>query len=210
MNKIALVPVYVLQLRDGGYAYEAIAENTVDAAGHGPCGFPRGFAGAENIELTEQEQPIQADILSLMRPENAPKSTTIHLDIDVPEDQAAEQRTFSQELISSKGDVLNVEFRFTVRGAAMGEGQWATVEQWLRQLVLGSVQYVQADSESLAHVIYDGYRAQRVTAIPGETGMPRLGQRGPAAGGHRLQRALLSRAVRRCEWRRHPTPAAKG
>ena len=88
-----------------------------------------GFAGAENIELTEQKQPIQADILSLMRPENAPKSTTIHLDIDVPEDQAVEQRAFNQELISSKGDVLNVEFRFTVRNTAMGEGQWATVEQ---------------------------------------------------------------------------------
>ena len=131
-----------------------------------------GFAGAENIDQAEQKQPIQADILSLMRPERAPKSTTIHLDVDIPEDQAAQQRTFNQELISSRGDVLNVEFRFTVRGVAMGEGQWATVEQWLRQLVLGSVQYVQADSESLAHVIYDGYRAQRVTAVPGETGMP--------------------------------------
>ena len=54
----------------------------------------------------------------------------------------------------------------------MGEGQWATVEQWLKQLVLGSVQYVQADSESLAHVIYDGYRAQRIAAMPGETGLP--------------------------------------
>ena len=43
MNKIALLPVYVMQLRDGGYAYEAIEENTVDAAGHGPCGFPRGL-----------------------------------------------------------------------------------------------------------------------------------------------------------------------
>ena len=131
-----------------------------------------GFAGAENIETTEQKQPIQADILSLMRPESAPKSTTIHTDVNVPEDQVAEQRAFNQELISSRGDVLNVEFRFTVRNAAMGEGQWATVEQWLKQLVLSSVQYVQADSESLAHVIFDSYRVQRVTAMPGETGMP--------------------------------------
>lgn len=128
-----------------------------------------GFAGAEN---TEDAQPIQADILSLMRPENAPKSTTIHMDANVPEDEAAERRTFDQELISSKGDVLNVEFKFTVKNAVMGEGQWATVEQWLKQLVLSSVQYVQADSESLAHVIFDSYRAQRVTAVPGETGMP--------------------------------------
>lgn len=131
-----------------------------------------GYAGAENIELTEQKQPIQADILSLMRPESKPKSTTIHTEVDVPEDQVAEQRAFNQELISSRGDVLNVEFRFTVRNAAMGEGQWATVEQWLKQLVLSSVQYVQADSESLAHVIFDGYRVQRVTAMPGETGLP--------------------------------------
>ena len=128
-----------------------------------------GYAGAEEIQRTP---PVQADILSLMRPENAPKTTTIHMETDVPEDQAAERRTFNQELISSKGDVLNVEFRFAVKNAAMGEGQWATVEQWLKQLVLGSVQYVQADSESLAHVIYDGYRVQRVTAVPGETGMP--------------------------------------
>ena len=124
------------------------------------------LAGAENIELTEQEQPIQADILSLMRPENAPKTTTIHMETNIPAEQVAEQRDFNQELISSRGDILNVEFKFTVRNAAMGEGQWATVRQWLKQLVLSSVQYVQADSESLAHVIYDGYRAQRVTAMP--------------------------------------------
>jgi hypothetical protein len=43
VNKIAFLPVYVMQLRDGGYAYEAIAENTVDAAGNGPCGFTRGL-----------------------------------------------------------------------------------------------------------------------------------------------------------------------
>ena len=128
-----------------------------------------GLAGAEDIQQT---QPVQGDILSLMGAENAPKTTTIHMDANIPEDQMAERRAFNQELISSKGDVLNVEFKFAVKNAAMGEGQWATVEQWLKQLVLGSVQYVQADSESLAHVIYDGYRAQRVTAVPGETGMP--------------------------------------
>ena len=128
-----------------------------------------GYAGAED---NTQIQPIQADILSLMRPENAPKSTNIHLDNDVPEAQAAQRHTFNQELISSRGDVLNVEFRFTVKNAAMGEGQWATVKQWLKQLVLSSVQYVQADSESLAHVIYDSYRVQRIAAIPGETGLP--------------------------------------
>ena len=130
------------------------------------------FGGLATAENTEEKQPIQADILSLMRPENAPKTTTIHMETNIPAEQVAEQRDFNQELISSRGDILNVEFKFTVRNAAMGEGQWATVRQWLKQLVLSSVQYVQADSESLAHVIYDGYRAQRVTAMPGETGMP--------------------------------------
>ena len=124
------------------------------------------FGGLATAENTEEKQPIQADILSLMRPENAPKTTTIHMETNIPAEQVAEQRDFNQELISSRGDILNVEFKFTVRNAAMGEGQWATVRQWLKQLVLSSVQYVQADSESLAHVIYDGYRAQRVTAMP--------------------------------------------
>ena len=43
VNKIAFLPVYVMQLRDGGYAYEAIAKNTVDDAGDGPRDFSRGI-----------------------------------------------------------------------------------------------------------------------------------------------------------------------
>ena len=93
-------------------------------------------AGAEAIRQT---QPVQADILSLMSTASAPKSTNIHFGVNVPEDEVEEARTFNQELLSSRGDVLNVEFRFKVRNAAMGEGQWATVTQWLQDLVLASV-----------------------------------------------------------------------
>ena len=50
-----------------------------------------GFAGAEdNADKQPIKQPIQADILSLMRPESAPKSTTIHIDVDIPEGRSEE------------------------------------------------------------------------------------------------------------------------
>lgn len=128
-----------------------------------------GLAGAEN---TKDAQAWQADILKLMDPDKAPKATSIRYDAAVPEGDVAERRSYNQELVSSKGDVLNVEFKFVIRETALGEGQWATVSEWLKDLVLSSVQYVQADSESLANVISDGYQARRLGATPGETGMP--------------------------------------
>lgn len=133
------------------------------------------IASAVTITNAEEntEEPIwQADILKLMNPDTAPSTTGIHCALDLAEDAQVERRVYSQDLVSSKGDTLNVEFRFAVVGEPMGEGQWATVTEWLKALVLGSVQYVQADSESLAHVIYEGYRAKRIAATPGETGMP--------------------------------------
>ena len=128
-----------------------------------------GFTSAEN---TEEATEWQADILKLMNAAAAPSSTAIHLDPRLPAGAEVETRTYNQELVSSKGDVLNVEFRFALNGIEMGEAQWTTVTDWLKQLVLSSVQYVQADSESLANVIADSYRAQRIAATPGETGMP--------------------------------------
>ncbi len=127
-------------------------------------------AGLGSAEDTKEEW--QADILKLMKPENAPKSTSIHYDLDLPEDGQVERHICNQELVSSKGDVLNVEFRFALNGLAMGEGQWATVEEWLKGLVLGSVQNVSADSESLANVVAQRYRDERASAVAGETGMP--------------------------------------
>ena len=128
-----------------------------------------GFTSAEN---TEEEAEWQADILKLMNASAAPSSTSIHLDPRLPAGAEVETRTYNQELVSSRGDVLNVEFRFALNGIQMGQAQWTTVTDWLKQLVLSSVQYVQADSESLANVIAESYRAQRIAAVPGETGMP--------------------------------------
>ncbi len=133
------------------------------------CAALWGFAGAED---TKDAQPWQADILQLMDPALAPRTTTIRFHPQLPEDGEVERRSYNQELISSKGDVLNVEFRFAIGDAPLGEGQWATISEWLKDLVLASVQYVQADSESLANVISEGYQAQRLGATPGETGMP--------------------------------------
>ena len=133
------------------------------------CATLLGAAGAEN---TRDTQDWQADILQLMDPAKAPRTTTLRFDPQLPEEGAAEHRTYDQELVSSKGDVLNVEFNFAVTGDPLGEGQWATVCEWLKDLVLASVQYVQADPESLANVISEGYQARRLGAVPGETGMP--------------------------------------
>ena len=133
------------------------------------CATLLGAAGAEN---TRDTQDWQADILQLMDPAKAPRTTTLRFDPQLPEEGAAEHRTYDQELVSSKGDVLNVEFNFAVAGDPLGEGQWATVCEWLKDLVLASVQYVQADPESLANVISEGYQARRLGAVPGETGMP--------------------------------------
>lgn len=128
-----------------------------------------GFSSAEN---TRDAQPWQADILKLMSEETAPKSTGIHCELDLPEGAEVQRKTYSQQLVSSKGDVLNIEFRFAIAGAPMGEGQWATVTDWLKSLVLSTVQNVSADSESLANVVFEGYRARRIAAVPEETGMP--------------------------------------
>ena len=125
-----------------------------------------------NAEKNTEEPVWQADILKLMDPDTAPSTTGIRCALDLAEGEPVERRVYSQDLVSSKGDTLNVEFRFALLGETMGDGQWATVTEWLKSLVLSSVQYVQADSESLAHVIYEGYRAQRIAATPGETGMP--------------------------------------
>jgi len=130
------------------------------------------LAGSARAIGADEAQPWQADILKLMNPDKAPKTTGIHFDVTVPDGAEPEKHTYSQELISSRGDVLSVEFRFVIPAGEMGEGQWATINEWLKDLVLSSVQYVQADSESLANVIYEGYRARRIAATPGETGMP--------------------------------------
>ena len=130
------------------------------------------FAGSvmSSAEPTEDEA-WQADILKLMNPASAPTTTSVRFD-QKPASAEAGSRTYAQELVSSNGDMLCVEFHFALDGIELGEGQWATITQWLKELVLSSVQNVQADSESLAHVVADAYRARRAAAQPGETGLP--------------------------------------
>lgn len=127
-------------------------------------------AGLGSAEDTKEAW--QADILKLMKPENAPRSTSIHYDLDLPEGAEVTRKSVNQELVSSKGDVLNVEFRFALNGITLGEGQWTAVDDWLKSLVLGAVQNVSADSESLANVVAENYKAKRASATAGETGMP--------------------------------------
>ena len=126
-------------------------------------------AAAEEIR-EESDQTV--GIAALMDAQAIPSVRSIRFTPDVPEAAVAERREYEQDLISSKGDVLNVRLRFVIRGTALGEGQWATVVEWLKQLVLTAVQRVQADPDSLANVISDGYQAGRLGATPGETGMP--------------------------------------
>ena len=127
-------------------------------------------AGLGSAEDTQEAW--QADILKLMKPENAPRSTSIHYDLDLPADAEITRHTCNQELVSTKGDVLNVEFRFALNGVTLGDGQWATIDDWLKDLVLSAVQNVKADSESLANVVAESYQARRAAATAGETGMP--------------------------------------
>ena len=129
-------------------------------------------AGAAGAEYTKADDDWQADILKLMDPDTAPKTTRIRYEANAADGTEAERREYNQELISSKGDVMNVRFSFVIKNEPLGDGQWATISEWLKDLVLASVQYVQADSESLANVISDGYQARRLGATPGETGMP--------------------------------------
>ena len=114
----------------------------------------------------------QADILKLMDPSHAPETTALRCNPELPDTAEVVRRSFSQDLVSSRGDVMNVRFSFALTDGDMGDGQWTTVTDWLKDLVLASVQNVQADSESLANVIYEGYRARRIAATPGETGLP--------------------------------------
>ena len=118
-----------------------------------------GFARSEGAG---EEAPWQADILKLMDPGKAPKSTSVHFERDLPEDVGIPRRSYNQELVSSRGDVLNVEFKFAMTDGELGDGQWATLTDWLKALVLSAVQNVKADSESLAGVIAEGYRADLV------------------------------------------------
>ena len=64
-----------------------------------------GFGTAENAAA---DAPWQADILKLMDPSQAPSITTLSCNPLLPEGAEIVRRSFSQDLVSNRGDVLNV------------------------------------------------------------------------------------------------------
>ena len=110
-------------------------------------------------------------ILSLMDKAHAPSSTSIDFDIERLVRPDTTEKVYAQNLISSKGDTLNIRFSF-IMNREMSEAQWQTVKDWLKGIVLETVQTVQPDSRSLATVVADAYTQGRANAQPGDTGMP--------------------------------------
>lgn len=113
----------------------------------------------------------ESGIMSLMDASRVPASTSMDFDIASNALPDAETKVFSQNLISSNGDILNIRFSFMLN-APMTDAQWQTVKDWLKGVVISSVQNVQADPASLVNVVANAYTAGRAAAQPGETGMP--------------------------------------
>ena len=115
---------------------------------------------AENSAAT----PWRADLTALMDPADIPATTTIKYDVSTPDGSVVEEKRHSVELVSSKGDVLNVEVTFELVNLPLSGDQWAEVTEWLKNLVTSSVQSVGADSESLANVVANAIATQRKSA----------------------------------------------
>ncbi len=105
------------------------------------------YASAENTN------EWRADLTKLLSPEKIPATTTIRYDLKLPEGALTETANRSVELVSSKGDVLNVEVNFELVNLTLTDAQWQEVQDWLKGVVTASVQSVKADSESLANVV---------------------------------------------------------
>ena len=118
------------------------------------------YTSAENAGGT----PWRADLTALMDPKDIPATTAIKYDVDIPEGAMVEEKRHSVELVSSKGDVLNVEVTFELVNLPLSDAQWGEVTEWLKGIVTGAVQSVQADSESLANVVANAVSTQRKNA----------------------------------------------
>ena len=97
----------------------------------------------------------------LMEAGDIPATTTIRYDPDIPEGAVAEQKSHAVELVSSRGDVLNVEVTFDLVNLPLNDDQWQQVTDWLKGVVTSAVQSVGADSESLANVVAEAIARQR-------------------------------------------------
>ena len=97
----------------------------------------------------------------LLEKNEIPASTSIRYDVDTPVGAVVENRTASVELMSSRGDVLNVDVDFVLVNLPLSSDQWKNVTDWAKGVVMTAVQSVGADSESLAHVVANAITQQR-------------------------------------------------
>ena len=132
------------------------------------------FAGAEPAK----EGTWQADLVSLMNPRDVPSATTLRYDLSIADSGTMDYRLYSQDLVSNNGDVLNIQMRFVLNGITLSDTQWEVVRDWLKTLVVGAVQRVGADTQSLANVVAQAWEEQRANVQPGATGMPVWGNEG--------------------------------
>jgi len=125
------------------------------------------FGYAEN----GTEEVWQADILKLIDAADVPDSASVAYNYDLPEGAELASRRYDCELVSSKGDVLNVSFDFMLNGVLLSDSQWNEVKDWLKNLVRGAVQHVQADANSIVTVVAQAYDFARRSAVPDAQGV---------------------------------------
>ena len=121
--------------------------------------LPMGIYGS-----AENTKAWQADLTQLLDEKEIPSTTTIKYDLSIPEGAEVKEKSHNVELVSTKGDVLNVEVVFDLVNLPLSDSQWSEVGEWVKSVVTQSVQSVKADSESLANVVANGLAEQRKAA----------------------------------------------
>ena len=109
----------------------------------------------------ENTNDWKADLANLLEPGEIPATTTITYDLSIPVGAEVEEKRHSVELVSSRGDVLNVEVTFELVNLPLSDLQWREVADWLKSVVTSSVQSIKADSESLANAVARGIAEAR-------------------------------------------------
>ena len=109
----------------------------------------------------ENTKAWKADLANLLEPNEIPATTTIKYDLSIPEGAEVQEKRHSVELVSSRGDVLNVEVTFEMVNLPLNNSQWQEVRDWLKSVVTTSVQAIRADSESLANAVARGISEAR-------------------------------------------------
>ena len=112
----------------------------------------------------EDTKAWKADLTALLDASEIPSTTTITYDLSIPEGAEVREKVHDVELVSTRGDVLNVEVVFELVNLPLSDSQWAEVGDWVKSVVTDSVQSVQADSESLANVVANGLIERRKAA----------------------------------------------